>query len=106
VSNWVELLPLLLIVALFWALILRPARAQRRAVLETQSELSAGDKVMMTSGIFGEIVTLNDDTVQLRIAANTVIEVKRQAIASVERTTSDVADTPSSSTPDNGSADH
>jgi preprotein translocase subunit YajC len=106
VSNWVELLPLLLIVALFWALILRPARAQRRAVLETQSELSSGDKVMMTSGIFGEIVTLNDDTVQLRIAANTVIEVKRQAIASVERTTSDGADTPGSSTPDNGSADH
>jgi preprotein translocase subunit YajC len=108
VSNWVDYLPLLLLVVIFWLLIVRPARARQRAFLQTQSELSSGDKVMLASGIFGEIAGITDDTVQLRIAPNTVIEVKRQAIASVERSTPDgVASDPSdSSTPDTGSADH
>jgi preprotein translocase subunit YajC len=103
VSNWVEFLPLLLLVVIFWLLIVRPARARQRAFLQTQSELSSGDKVMLASGIFGEIVTIADDTVQLRIAPNTVVQVKRQAIASVERSTPDVAD---SDAPDSRDSDH
>lgn len=103
-SNWVDFLPLLLLVVIFWLLIVRPARARQRTFLQTQSELSSGDKVMLASGIFGQIVEITDDTVQLRIAPNTVIEVKRQAIASVERITAeDAADT---TTPDTGSVDH
>lgn len=107
-SNWVDFLPLLLLVIIFWLLIVRPARARQRAFLQTQSELSSGDKVMLASGIFGEIVEISDDTVQLRIAPNTVVEVKRQAIASVERTTpTDAADssTPDTDVPDSRDAD-
>jgi preprotein translocase subunit YajC len=109
VSNWVDFLPLLLLVVIFWLLIVRPARARQRAFLQTQSELASGDKVMLASGIFGEIVEITDDTVQLRIAANTVIEVKRQAIASVERIApAEATDTSTieSTTPDTGSVDN
>lgn len=104
-SNWVDFLPLLLLVVIFWLLIVRPARARQRAFLQTQSELSAGDKVMLASGIFGEIVTIADDTVQLRIAPETVIEVKRQAIASVERASND-ADVSDTDVPDSRDSDH
>lgn len=102
-SNWVEFLPLLLLVVIFWLLIVRPARARQRAFAQTQSELSSGDKVMLASGIFGEIVTIGDDKVQLRIAPNTVVDVKRQAIASVERAPADTAD---SDVPDSRDAEH
>ena len=103
-SNWVQFLPLLLLVVIFWLLIVRPARTRQRAFLQTQSELAAGDKVMLASGIFGEIVALTDDTVQLRIAPATVIEVRRQAIASVQRDTP-TSDVDTTSTPETGSAD-
>lgn len=103
-TKWVDFLPLLLLVVIFWLLIVRPARARQRAFLKTQSELASGDKVMLASGIFGEIVTISDDTVKLRIAPDTVVQVKRQAIAQVERP-SPGDTTPDSDIPDTDSTD-
>lgn len=82
-ENLGVLLPLILIIGAFFFLVLRPARAQRQAFLKTQSELAPGARVMIASGIFGEIVSLSDETVELRIAENTVVTVKRQAVAQV-----------------------
>jgi len=76
-------LPLILIVLAFFFLVLRPARARQQAFLKVQNELAPGARVMITSGIYGDIVSVGDDTLELRIAPETVITVKRQAIAQV-----------------------
>jgi preprotein translocase subunit YajC len=83
VENLGVLLPLLLIIVAFFFLVLRPARARQRAFLKVQSELAPGARVMIASGIFGEIVSVGDETIELRVAANTVLTVKRQAVAQV-----------------------
>lgn len=77
------LLPLILIIVAFFFLVLRPARARQREFLKVQSELTPGARVMIASGLFGEIVSVGDETIELRIAANTVVTVKRQAVAQV-----------------------
>lgn len=77
------LLPLVLIILAFYFLVLRPARARQQAFLKVQGELAPGARVMIASGIFGDIVSVGDDTIELRIAADTVITVKRQAVAQV-----------------------
>ena len=77
------LLPLILIVLAFFFLVLRPARARQREFLKVQRELTPGARVMIASGIFGDIVSVSDDTIELRVAANTVLTVKRQAVAQV-----------------------
>ena len=82
-SNWVDFLPLLFLVLIFWLLIVRPARARPREFMKTQSELAVGTKVMIASGIFGEIASIGDDTIELRIAPETVVTVNRQAVARV-----------------------
>ncbi len=82
-SNWVEFLPLLFLVVIFWLLIIRPARARQRAFLKTQSELSVGNQIMLASGLFGEIASIGEDTLELRIAPETVVTVNRQAVARV-----------------------
>lgn len=82
-SNWVDFLPLLFLVLIFWLLIIRPARARQRAFLKTQSELSVGDEIMLASGIYGEISSIGDKTLELRIAPETVVTVDRQAVARV-----------------------
>ena len=76
-------LPLILIVAAFYFLVLRPARSRQQSFVKVQSELAPGARVMIASGIFGDIVSVGDDTIELRVAANTVITVKRQAVAQV-----------------------
>lgn len=82
-SNWVDFLPLLFLVVIFWLLIIRPARARQRAFLKTQNELSVGDTIMLASGIFGEIASIDEATLELRIAPETVVKVNRQAVAKV-----------------------
>jgi preprotein translocase subunit YajC len=83
VENLGVLLPLLLIILAFFFLVLRPARARQQAFLKVQSELVPGARVMIASGIFGDIVTVGDDTIELRVAPQTVVTVKRQAVAQV-----------------------
>ena len=82
-KDLVGILPLVLIVLVFYLLVLRPARARQRDFAETQKALSVGEKVMLASGIFGELVKVDDDVVELRVATDTVITVKRQAVAHV-----------------------
>ncbi|MGA8987309.1 preprotein translocase subunit YajC [Aeromicrobium sp.] len=82
-DNLGALLPLILLVVAFFFLVVRPARARQRAFLQTQSELAPGTRVMIASGIFGDIVSLAEDTIELRVAAGTVVTVNRQAVARV-----------------------
>lgn len=89
-SDWVQYLPLLLLAILFWLLVLRPARTRQREFAGLQERLTPGQQVMLASGIHGELVAVETDTVQLRIARDVVITVARQAVGRIiEPTTLD-----------------
>jgi preprotein translocase subunit YajC len=83
VSNWGSLIPLVLVVIAFWLLVLRPARNRQKDFMATQQALTPGSRVMLASGIFGELVSVEDDEVKLRIAPDVVVDVARQAVAKV-----------------------
>jgi preprotein translocase subunit YajC len=78
-----SILPLVLLVLAFILLVVRPARARRREFESLQSQLEPGQRVMLSSGLFGELVTIGDETVELRIAPQTVVTVNRHAVARV-----------------------
>lgn len=82
-NDWATLLPLILLVLAFVLLVVRPARARQREFQRLQGQLEPGQQVMIASGIFGQIVTIGDETVDLRIAPETVITVNRHAVARV-----------------------
>lgn len=82
-ENWASILPLVLLVVAFVFLVVRPARARQREFQSLQSQLEPGQRVMLASGIFGELVTIGDDTVELRVAEQTVITVNRHAVSRV-----------------------
>lgn len=77
------LLPLVLLVGVFWFLVLRPARKRQRDAMTTQDSLTIGARVMLTSGIFGTVVAISDDTFQLEISPGTVVTALRPAVARV-----------------------
>ena len=82
-DNWASILPLVLLVVAFVVLVVRPARRRQREFQALQTELQPGQRIMIASGIFGEIVTIDDDTIGLRVAENTVITVNRHAVSRV-----------------------
>ncbi|GAA1728715.1 preprotein translocase subunit YajC [Aeromicrobium alkaliterrae] len=84
-SDLAGLIPLVLIVVVFWLFIVRPARKKQQQFSSLQDELQPGLEVMTTSGIFAEIVSLDDLEARLRIADGVEIRVHRQAIGQIVR---------------------
>ena len=77
------LFPLLLILAAFWFLVIRPARKRQQEMSRVQDSVTPGSEVMLGAGIFGTVVSVNDDRVQLQVAPGTQITVARQAVVRV-----------------------
>jgi preprotein translocase subunit YajC len=75
-----QLLVILLVLVFFWVVVMRPARNQQRRVQTLQRELEVGQEVVLSSGIFGTIRSLDDARVELEVAPGTVLTVARQAV--------------------------
>jgi preprotein translocase subunit YajC len=83
VDNLLPVLPLVGIAVLFWLILIRPAQRRQRALSEMQREVGVGDEVMLTSGIFGTVRALHDDTMSLELAEGVTVRVVRAAVGSV-----------------------
>jgi preprotein translocase subunit YajC len=69
---------------IFYFLMIMPAQRRQKKVAEMLKELKNGDKVITTGGIYGTIVGLEDDSVQLRIAEQVKMKISRSAIAGLQ----------------------
>ena len=78
-----SLLPLVGIALLFWLLMIRPAQRRQRALRDMQQALAVGDEVMLTSGIYGVLRSLDDDRLKVEVSSGVVLSVARGAISTV-----------------------
>jgi preprotein translocase subunit YajC len=76
----VQLLPIVLVMAIFFFLVVLPMRKRQQKVQAFLSTLKVGDKVITSGGIYGTITKLDEQTLQLQIANNVRIDVARSAI--------------------------
>jgi preprotein translocase subunit YajC len=79
-STWLTLVPYILILGIFYFIILLPMKKKQQKVQQFIESLKAGDRVITTGGIYGQITKLGDQTVQLQIAEKIRIEVAKAAI--------------------------
>jgi preprotein translocase subunit YajC len=78
------LLPILLIMVIFYVLLIMPAQRRQKKTTQMLAALKNGDKVITSGGVFGTIVGLEDETIQLRIADQVKVKVLRSAIAGLQ----------------------
>lgn len=83
-NDLAALLPLVAILALFWFMVVRPQQRRQKEVVRLQQSIEVGQRVMMSSGIYGTVVSLVDDRARLEIAPGTQIDIARAAIAKVD----------------------
>jgi len=76
----IQIIPFVLILGIFYFIILLPARRKQQKGQEFLDNLKVNDKVVMTSGIHGQITRLGDKVVQVQIADKIRIDVARSAI--------------------------
>ncbi len=72
--------PLAMVFAIFYFIVIVPSKRQQKKVQEFVDSLKVNDKVITTSGIFGQIMKLDDQSVQLQIADKVNIKVSKAAI--------------------------
>ena len=78
------LLPMLLIIGVFYLLLIRPQQKRQRELQQTIAELKAGDRVVTTGGIIGTITTVRDTSLLIRSADKSMLEIARSAVAGIE----------------------
>jgi preprotein translocase subunit YajC len=79
-SPLLQVVPFALILGIFYFIILLPAKRKQQKVQAFLDNLKENDKVVTTSGIYGQISRINGDKVQLQIADKVRIDVSRAAI--------------------------
>lgn len=79
----VAFLPLVLMGAVFYFLLIRPQSQRRKAQMMMQNELEIGDEVVTTAGIYGTITEIDDDygIITVEVAPNTELRFSRAAVA-------------------------
>ena len=69
------------IIALILAIISAKNVRQRREELgEVHTELKIGSQIMFAGGIYGKVVGIEEETVNVEVAKSTVIKISRYAI--------------------------
>ena len=77
------LMPIILLFAAMYFLMIAPQRKKQKAHDKMLTELKTGDEVVTNGGIFGQITNVKDDRFVLRVSDNTKIEVGKSFISTV-----------------------
>lgn len=77
------LVPMLLCMVVFWIFMIGPERKQRKKREEMLKALTKGDEVVLTSGMYGTIIQVQDDKLSLEIASGVRIWVTLQSVAAL-----------------------
>ena len=75
-----QLWPFAVMLLIFYFIVLMPMRKRQKKIQEFQASLKAGDKVITTGGIYGQVTKVADDIIQIQIADRVRIDVARASI--------------------------
>jgi len=75
-----QFLPLILIFAILYFIMIRPAQRKEKERKKEISELRAGTKVLFAGGLIGTIVEVKDATFRVEVADGVVLEIARGAV--------------------------
>jgi preprotein translocase subunit YajC len=78
-----QLLPLAAIMVLFYVMILMPQQRRQKQHAAKISAVKRGDTVVMSSGIKGKVVRVEESEVGVEIAQNVTVKVVKSMIADV-----------------------
>ena len=79
-------LPLIIIFVIFYFLLIRPQQKKQKDHQNLLEALKKGDKVITSSGIYGLVEQVNDNSVILKIGENTKVKFSKGHIAVVRGT--------------------
>jgi preprotein translocase subunit YajC len=72
---------LVILVAAFYFLIVRPQRRNAMVRRQLLNAVEVGDEIVTSGGVYGTVVAIDDETLEVEIASGVVVKVVRGAVA-------------------------
>ncbi|MFH1349772.1 MAG: preprotein translocase subunit YajC [Pseudomonadota bacterium] len=82
-GGFATFVPLILMFAIFYFLLIRPQQKKAKQHKELLSSLKKGDKIVSSGGLHGVITGITDEAVTMEIAPKVRVKVSRGSIAGV-----------------------
>ena len=81
--GWVQFLPIIGMIAIFWFLLIRPQMRQQKEHREKISSVKKGDQVVTAGGIVGKVARVDDDYADIEIAQGVKVKVVKSTIGDI-----------------------
>jgi preprotein translocase subunit YajC len=76
-------LPLIILFAVFYFLLIRPQLKQAKQHKQLVSELTKGDEIATSGGLLGKIKDVGDNFILLEITKETEVKIQKNAVSAV-----------------------
>jgi preprotein translocase subunit YajC len=80
---WLQFLPLIAMVAVFWFLIIRPQMRRQKELAAKIGGIKKGDQVLTGGGFLAKVVKVDDHYAELELAPNVKVKALKSTIADV-----------------------
>lgn len=86
-AGLAQIISLVLMFVLLWFIMIRPQQKEQKRKDAMLSELATGDTVLTSSGFYGTVIDITDDTVIVEFGSNKNcrIPMQKAAIAAIEK---------------------
>lgn len=74
---------LVLIFAMFYFLMIRPQRKRQKQQQQMMEELKRGDRVITAGGIYGQIESISEDSIVIKVESGATMRVAKSSVAVV-----------------------
>ena len=87
-GNFVaSLLPLVVLFAIFYFLVIRPQQKQQKAHAAMIAALQKGDKIITSGGLICEVIKPEEDFIRVKLNDDVIVRVSREFVArKIEKT--------------------
>lgn len=82
-QQLIGIAPIILMVVLFYFMLIRPQQKRQKEHLATLNNIKRGDNVVLSSGVIGKIVRVEDKEVGVEIAQGVTVKVRKAMITEV-----------------------
>ena len=80
-SIFASLLPLIVLFAIFYFLVIRPQQKQSKNHKAMIADLKKGDKIVTSGGIICEVIKPEDDFIKVKLNDDTVVKIVREFVS-------------------------
>jgi preprotein translocase subunit YajC len=82
-DQLIQFVPLIGLVVLFYFLMIRPQQTRMKQHQATLSGIKRGDQIVLSSGVHGKVVRVEDADVGVEIASGVTVKVRKAMITEV-----------------------